>query len=192
MAWAPDYVTGAELKTYQGDSTTALDALYALWATTASRAVDTFCHRQFGSVTAEAREYESVYDRHIGRYVAEIDDLQTVTGFEVLDEDGNEITSTDYTLEPVNALLKGMPYERIVVDVCGLLTITGAWGWTAVPSAVKTATYLQGSRFAKRRDAPFGIAGSPDSGSEMRLLAQLDPDLKTALGKKYRREVWAA
>lgn len=190
MAWEPDYVTAAELKSYLRDTSSADDALYALWATTASRAVDTFCHRQFGSVTAEAREYETVWYRHLGKYVAEIDDLQTVSGLEVLDENGDEIT--DYTLSPVNALLKGKPYERIAVSVCGLLTITAPWGWTAVPSPVKSASLIQGARFAVRRDSPFGVAASPDQGSEVRLLATLDPDLKTALGKKYRREVWAA
>lgn len=189
MAWEPDYVTAAELKSYMQDTSTADDALYALWATTASRAVDNYCHRQFGSVSAEAREYETTYWRHLGKYVAYIDDLQTVTGLEVLDENGDEIT--DYSLMPVNALKKGKPYERIAVDVCGPLTITAPWGWTAVPSPAKVASRLQGARFAVRKSSPFGVAGSPDQGNEIRLLAQLDPDLKTALAK-YRREVWAA
>jgi hypothetical protein len=183
-------VTSAELKSYLRITGSEDDTMVAVWATTASRAVDSFCHRQFGSVTAEAREYETTYYRHLGLYVAEIDDLQTVTGFEVLDEDGNEIT--DYTLKPVNALLKGVPYERIAVSVCGPLTITGAWGWTSVPVPVKNATYIQASRFAARRDSPFGVAGSPDDNSEMRLLATLDPDVKVLLSKKFRREVWAA
>lgn len=190
MAWEPDYVTPAELSAYLRTNLVEDAALIAVWATTASRAVDTFCHRQFGNVALEAREYSTTYHRHIGCYVAEIDDLQNLTGLEVLDEDGNEIT--DYSLTPVNAVQKGKPYERIAVEVCGLLTISAAWGWTAVPSPVKNATFIQGSRFAARRDSPFGVAGSPEDGSEVRLLASLDPDLKTALGKKYRREVWAA
>jgi hypothetical protein len=189
VAWAPDYVTDAELKSYLRDTSSADDALYALWATTASRAVDNYCHRQFGNVSAEAREYETAYWRHLCKHAAYIDDLQDVTGLEVLDSNGDEIT--DYTLGPVNALKKGKPYEWIQVSVSGPLTITAPWGWTAVPSAVKLASRLQGARFAVRRDSPFGVAGSPDQGNEMRLLAQLDPDLKTALAK-YRREVWAA
>jgi hypothetical protein len=36
---------------------------------------------------------------------------------------------------------------------------------------------MQASRLLSRRDAPFGIAGSPEMGSEMRLLAKLDPDV---------------
>lgn len=54
--------------------------------------------------------------------------------------------------------------------------------FSPVPSMVKLATQLQASRWAKRRDAPFGIAGSPEMGSELRLLARLDPDVEILLG----------
>lgn len=190
MTWEPDYVTVAELKSYLRIGDTDDDTLLALWATTASRAVDTFTHRQFGRVAApETRTYEALYDRHIGTQAVEIDDLGDLTGLVV--QSGLTVL-TDYSLGPVNALLRGRPYERLTGSVGGSLTITGFWGWAAVPAPVKTATLIQASRFAVRRDSPFGIAGSPSDGSEMRLLASLDPDLKTALGKKYRREWWAA
>ena len=52
------------------------------------------------------------------------------------------------------------------------------WGWSAVPAAAHSATLLQMARIIKRRDAPFGVAGSPDMGNELRLLAQMDPDAK--------------
>jgi hypothetical protein len=68
--------------------------------------------------------------------------------------------------------------------------VTATWGWTAVPATIKKATLLQASRFYKRRDAPFGVAGSPDMGSEMRLLAKVDPDVEVMLGD-YRRK-WGA
>jgi hypothetical protein len=209
VTWAPDYVTTAELKSYQRISDTDDDTLLALWITAASRAVDKHCGRQFGQVaTVEAREYTTVYDRHQGCYLAVIDDLPTITGLIVLDADAVEIT--DYTLDPVNALLKGKPYERLwltsssgtaalgwpyswpwpLLPTGRPLTITAKWGWTAVPSAVKVATMLQASRFAARRDSPYGIAGSPSEGSELRLLATLDPDLKTSLSA-FRRDWWA-
>lgn len=209
MAWAPDYVTTAELKAYLRISDTDDDTLLALWITAASRAVDKHCGRQFGQVaTVEAREYATMFDSHRRCYLAVIDDLPTTTGLIVLDEDAVEIT--DYTLEPVNALLKGRPQERLwvtnsfgtaalswpynwpypLVPTGRPLTITAKWGWTAVPSAVKMATMLQAARFASRRDSPYGIAGSPSEGSELRLLATLDPDLKTSLGA-FRRDWWA-
>jgi hypothetical protein len=191
VAWEPDYVTSAELKAYLRIADTDDDAMVAIYATTASRAVDSFCHRQFGKVAAvEEREYSTEYDRHLGCYVAFIDDLMDVDDLVVLDENANEIT--EYSLQPVNALKKGKPYERIAVNECGPLTISGLWGWTSVPVPVKNAALLQGARLAARRDSPFGVAGSPTEGSELRLLAQLDPDLRTSLGSKYRRERWAA
>jgi hypothetical protein len=64
------------------------------------------------------------------------------------------------------------------------------WGWDAVPDAVKEATLLQGSRLDFRRVAPAGVAGSPETGSEVRLLARVDPDVAVSL-KDFIRW-WAA
>lgn len=190
MAWEPDYVTVPALKSYLRIDDAADDDLLAIWATTASRAVDTFCHRQFGQVdTAEARVFEGVWDATYRQFVVEIDDLQDVTG--LLVESGDLVLPGLAGLRPVNAPLKGRPYVRYLSSY-GSVTITALWGWSAVPQAVVTATLLQASRFAARRDSPFGIAGSPSEGSEVRLLASLDPDLKTALGARYRREWWVA
>jgi hypothetical protein len=190
VSWAPDYATVAELKSYLHVADTDDDVFLALWITTASRNVDDWCGRQFGQVVGvESREYTATLDRQLGCYVAEIDDVQTVASMVVVDEDANEIT--DYTLGPVNALKKGKPYERIYSTCGGQLLISATWGWSAVPSAVKLGLFLQASRLAARRDSPYGIAGSPTDGNEVRLLAQLDPDFKTSL-KPFRRSWWAA
>jgi hypothetical protein len=190
VAWEPDYVTSAELKAYLRIGDSDDDVLVAVWATTASRSVDTFCHRQFGQVdTAEVRVFSPCWDRGVGRYAVEIDDLQDVTGLILLDSAASVIT--DYEFGPVNAPQKGKPYERLYLGAGGPITIEALWGWSAVPVPVKTATLLQAARLAARRDSPFGIAGSPTQGGETRLLATLDPDLKTSLGKKYRRDWWA-
>jgi len=45
----------------------------------------------------------------------------------------------------------------------------------------KVATVLQANRLLKRRHAPFGVAGSPELGSELRLLARVDPDVAVSL-----------
>jgi hypothetical protein len=59
-----------------------------------------------------------------------------------------------------------------------------------VPPTIKLATQLQASRWLKRRDAPFGIAGSPELGSELRLLAKLDPDVEVLLDGHGERTRW--
>lgn len=50
-----------------------------------------------------------------------------------------------------------------------------------VPGPVELACLIQASRWFKRKDAPFGIAGSPELGSELRLLSKLDPDVEVLL-----------
>lgn len=188
MTWEPDYVTAAELKAELRITDTNDDAQVARWVTSASRAVDNFCHRQFGRVaTTEVRTYMAAYDRHIGCYVAEIDDLCDTDDLIVM---SGTTEVTDYTLYPLNALVKGKVYEQVRLSVAGELQIDGAWGWLAVPTSVKEATMLQASRLAARRDSPYGVAGSPSEGSELRLLARVDPDVETVIGRKYRREWW--
>lgn len=191
MTWQPDYCTSAELKSYLNISDSADDAFVALWITTASRNVDDYCGRQFGQVAiAEARTYTPQWDRHLCKYVTDIDDLQDTTGLAIVDS--NSDTVTDYTLEPVNASQKGRPYERITTTTrTGDLTPTALWGWSSVPSAAKVGLLLQAARLNSRRNSPFGVAGSPMEGSQVRLLAQLDPDFRTSL-KPFVRNWWAA
>lgn len=190
MTWAPDYVTASELKSYLRIDDTADDVFIGLWVTTVSRNVDDHCGRQFGQVdTPESRTYEGVWNRDLGLYVAEIDDLMDLTGLAWEDEAGVEVT--DYELWPRNAQQKGKPYTQIRTSTAGWLVGVAPWGWSAIPSSVKTGIFLQGARLAARRDSPFGISGSPSEQGEIRLLAQLDPDFRTSL-KPFVRKWWAA
>jgi len=194
MAWAPDYVTSAQLRAFVHISDSVDDAQVAVAITAASRAVDLHTNRQFGLVaSAEERFYTAYWDRQRCRWVVPIDDVMTTTGFlaETQDADGTTVGAIDdYYLEPRNAAAQGRPWTHLVVKpdstfkptgVENEVAITGRWGWTTVPVPVEQATYLQGSRFLARRDSPFGIAGSPDVGSELRLLARLDPDVSVSL-----------
>jgi uncharacterized phiE125 gp8 family phage protein len=196
MAWAPDYVTAAELKAYLRISDTVDDVQIALAITAASRAVDRHTSRQFGLVAApEARTYTSRWDRLRRRYVCDIDDLMTVTGLTITNTQG---PVTGYTLKPGNAPAKGRPWTLLVLDPQPTIhptpwvtleddvTVTARYGWTTVPDPVKQATLLQASRIVARRGAPFGVAGSPDLGNELRLLAKVDVDVAVVLGPYIR------
>lgn len=187
MSWAPDYCTPEFLKSYLDITDNADDVLIGLWVTTASRNVDDFCGRQFGSVPAETREYPTIWDRHLGLYVADIDDLFDDAD-SVIGADASVIS--DYTLGPVNAVKAGRPYTQLATSVAGPLTVEAAWGWPAVPAAVSVGLLLQAARLNARRRSPFGVAGSPSQGSEIRLLAQLDPDFRTSL-RPLVRGWWA-
>jgi hypothetical protein len=137
--------------------------------------------------------YTARPDYERGVWVIDIDDLDDVTGLVVL-VGGSAVTL--YTLEPVNGVLKGTVWTRLVISADSSVqptgaaneaAITGKWGWTTTPVPVGLAGRLQASRFASRRQSPYGVAGSPDQGSELRLLSRVDPDVGVSL-RGYRRE----
>lgn len=193
MAWRPDYITLDELKNLVDVEDTVDDVFLALIPSAASDAVNRCCGRQFGIVDApEARTYEVTYSSGTRKWRARIDDLRTTAGLVLPDGVG-----TGYRLGPRNAVQEGKAWTWIELDadptgdVRGEFTMTALWGWEAVPSAVKMATMLQANRWSSRKDSPFGIAGSPDQGSELRLLKQVDPDVAVSL-RDFRRDWWAA
>lgn len=191
MSWMPDYTDVATLRAYcRGGLDQDQDAFWQSWITAASRNVDDLCSRQFGNTgTVQTRTYSGVYDNSLRQWVYEIDDIQDVTGM-IVAVDAQ--VQTSYVLWPRNAPARGKPYTQLrATGFSGDITATGIWGWTAVPPAVPAAVWLQGARLAKRRDSPFGIAGSPTDGSELRLLAKLDADLQTSL-QPLVRDWWAA
>ncbi len=196
MAWKPDYLTLADIKGYARIDDTVDDAELAIWITAASRAIDKKTNRQFGQLAAPAaRTYRRtpVYDPTTGLWVLEIDDVQDVTGMLV---NGVAYASSGATLLPDNAPADGLPWERIGFTAWPTPSYPGSpvtnvlmarWGWQAIPSQVVGAGKLQISRWTARRDSPYGISGSPDTGGEMRLLAKLDPDVATTLAGLSRR-----
>jgi hypothetical protein len=149
------------------------------------------------------RTHASPYGGYGGRWQVGIDDLMTSTDL-VVAFDGDEDQSygssiTDYQLGPVNAAADGRPWTELwvrpasaVQPTCleGGLQVTARWGWPGVPDPIRQACLLQASRLLARRDAPFGVAGSPETGSEVRLLARLDPDVAVAV--RPFRKVWGA
>ncbi len=198
MAWAPAYITDVELKGFVRIDDVIDDVEVALAIEAASRAVDHAADpdgmRQFGKVDApEERRYTARWRSRRRRWVVEIDDLMSTTGVVVSVPAG---TITAYKLTPVNAAPKRRPWTHLAVDPGSAVqptgdefevAITASWGWTAVPGTVKSAVMLQASRFLARRDSPFGIAGSPDQGSELRLLARVDPDVAVQIASYVRR-----
>jgi hypothetical protein len=197
VVWAPStYVNLDTLKKYfkmQSNANTVDDEnlFVSDWSTAVARNVDSFCGRQFGQVaTAETRYYKAQWDRNECKSYIEIDDLQDITGFKIYDTDGTT-QLTNYKLAPRNAGVKGWPYTQVILPEYRRyddeVAVLGKWGWNAIPSSIITATYLHAKRIAARRSSPFGIAGSPQDGSEIRLLAQLDPDFKTTLAPYVRK-----
>lgn len=199
------YATLAELKGFVGIPTadTADDVTLQLALDAASDQVDRFCDRTFAQdATATVRYYSPT---ETGRL--EVDPISTLTGLIVAtdaDGDGTYETTwtvgTDYRLEPINAAAQGRPWTTLValgtrwfprLSYRPSTSVTAKFGWPGgvAPASVKEATLLQSARLWKRKDAPFGVAGSVEFGSEVRLLAKLDPDVESLL-RPYRRNWW--
>lgn len=190
--WEPNYAEVEDLKAYvsipEGD--TADDAELSGKIAAASRSIDRHCRRQFGKVEeAETRVFTG--QCRAGGVLVQPDDFVDLTGMTVTVDGAVVVPMRAW---PPNAPVKGKPFTRLWLPsgtstaVDGISIETDRWGWAAIPAAVHEACLLQASRLFKRRDAPFGVAGSPDLGSELRLLAKVDPDVSVML-KQYVRYV---
>ena len=207
MAWSPDYAETDELAEFMRIADNDDDVQLAAAIAAASRAIDDFTKRQFGTVDeAEARYYTPRWSRSRGAWLVQIDDLTSTDELVIaLDLDGDDAhehaLAGGWVLQPRNAAADGMPWTELLIrpaaDLAALRAVAGAveitspgWGWVAgVPAAVHEACLLQSSRIAARRDSPFGVAGSPETGSELRLLDRVDPDVAVTLSR-YRRRAW--
>lgn len=206
MTWEPDYVTRAEFKHFAriDDADTQDDPEIDVAISMSCRAVDKQAGRQFGKVAlAEAREYTAYFSRSRGFWMVETEDVQDVTGLTVTFDtaaDGtfSTVIATGLVFPwPRNAAAKGRPYERLAFRSAAVLDarqfgvrVSAIWGWTTCPTPIKGAVNMQVNRMHARRDAPFGVVGSPEQGSELRLLAKLDPDVVVAV-ERYKRRAWA-
>jgi hypothetical protein len=135
--------------------------------------------------------YPYTWYRH---YVMDIDDLAdgaSITELKFDSTGDGDYTDqiTGFRVGPTNAVSRGMPFTQVIFDA-GIyppvydesVLITAKWGWAAVPSTIVNANLMQAARFLKRRDAAFGVAGSPEMGNEIRLLSKLDPDVALMVG----------
>lgn len=185
MPWQPDYVPEADLIDFvQVNSDNPYVATYG---TAASRAIDEVCNRQFGRLdTSAAFEYDHTDAAQLadGRWLVITDDIPATDILQVTVDGGAlDVGADGYQLWPRNAIAKGRPYEG--VTLCARpyesISVSNRFGWLATPAAVTAAVWLQVNRWNVRRESPYGIAGSPTEGSEVRLSSLLDPDVRALL-----------
>ena len=197
------YATLSELKVFVGipPADTADDAALTLALDSATAQVDGWCDRTFTAAVATR-----LYTPDYGDYL-DVDPISTATGLVVATDDNGDGTfettwtvNTDFRLDPANAVANGEPFTRLVglgtrrfwtSQYRPTVSVTASFGWPGgtPPAPVKLATLIQSSRLFKRKDAPFGVAGSVEFGSELRLLNELDRDAQNLL-RPYRRNWW--
>jgi hypothetical protein len=200
------YATLTELKTFVGIPVLDVvdDVALQLALDAATTQVENWADRVF-TADEEVTTREYMVDE---TGTIDVDPISTLTGLVVATDDNGDgayettWAASDYRVEPVNAEAAGVPWDRIVAlgtrwfpknRYRPTVRITAKFGWPGgvVPQAVKLATLIQASRLFKRKDAPFGVAGSVEFGSEMRLLNELDRDAQNLL-RPYRRNWWVA
>lgn len=193
MAITNGYATLAEVKAALRITDTVDDSLIEIAIESASRAIDTYTGRYFYNAGTAVRYF--VADS--GFYTT-IDDAVTIT--EVATSDnidgvyGSVWAETDYQKEPLNNVsggITGWPTTALrainsrIFPNTGLagwndkeatVRVTGTWGWSAVPMAIKKATIYQAARFFKRDESPLGVLSSPDLGF-IRVGTKVDPDV---------------
>lgn len=201
------YATLSELKTFVGIpvADTVDDTALQLALDAANLQVDGYTDRTFGADASPTVRWYTATES--GQLM--VDPISTTTGLVVATDENGDGTAettwtinTDYRLEPINAVAAGEPWTRIValgtrwfprLQYRPGVSVTARFGWPGgvAPAPVKLATLIQASRLFKRKDAPFGVAGSVEFGSEMRLLNEVDRDAQNLL-RPYRRNWWVA
>lgn len=171
MPWNPDYATVAQYKAWVYVADTDDDTQIAVALTAASRAIDQFCNRQFGTVTpAAARTFTWYGDYATARPLLIVDDVQTVTSLVVAtDRDGDAVyedtltIADDFTMWPADSPVDGKPWTGILLrpgvtwpNKPDTVQVTALWGWTSVPTPVTQACLLQADVIMKRRNQGLG------------------------------------
>lgn len=196
MAITNGYATLSVVKAnIDGLTSSTYDSAIELAVEAVSRSIDKHLGRRF--YAASETRYFSPWDHHY----LETDDLLSVTSLKT-DKDGDQSYADtwgagDYNLMPLNAALDGGPYTAIQTRSDGDyrfpiaqagVQIIGSFGYAATaPEPIQSATILQTERLFRRKDAPFGIAGSPEIGAAT-VNVTLDPETEFLL-RGYVRQL---
>lgn len=203
------YATLAELRDWVGitrPEDTADDDKLELALDVATALIDNYTGRYFDIDAAVVTRTYTPQDR----WTVDIPTgIATATGLVVATDDNDDGTyetiwsASDYRLGPADADDLGRPWTRLyatgtrtfpVVDYgrrkWPSVQITAKGGWPAVPAEVKQACLIQAAFIWGRKDARFGVAGSPEFGNELRVETALDRTAQVLL--KAYRQMWAA
>lgn len=198
MAIVNGYCTLAQVKAALRLTDNADDTLLESAIQSASRRIDGYCNRWFYKTSQTAMQVypASIYQCGVPNDIAN----STVTVKIDSVGDGSYATtwtqSQQYQLEPLNTVITGKPYRRIVAingysfpiaDDKPLVQVTAQWGWNAVPSDVEQAAILLSMRQFARLNAALGVVGFADMAIQVRAV---DPDVRDLL-HPYKLEVTA-
>lgn len=182
------YATLDELKRRLDVTKADQDATLEQNIEAASRQIDGWTARTFYVETAT----RTVSVEETGELLLDRD-LITLTGI-ATDEDGDRVYETvwdvsqvEFDGDPPYQALHLVPFaSRYFPLGRNRVQVTGDWGYgSTVPDAIREACLILAARLYKRKDAPFGVAGSADHG-QLLTLPGMDPDVKQLISQ-YRK-----
>jgi len=173
------------------------DGLLEIALESSSRLIDEYTMRSFYNAGTATRIFVPE-----SKDVVSIDDAISISNVAVSTNFNKTFdlvwSANDYQTEPLNNVsdgLDGWPITRLrAVNTyefpfdeyeVATVQVTGVWGWSAVPIAVKQASIIQAMRIFKRLDSPLGVISSPDTGY-FRVSSRIDPDV-AMLVNSYRK-----
>jgi Phage gp6-like head-tail connector protein len=175
------YCSVEELKSRLGITDTSDDFEIELAVEAASRSVDEITGRYFWQGT-DTRTYvpQNIYGQQLDDIVSVTSFMTDSTGSGVYDQTWTLGTDYQLTVSPqqYNAGAKGEAWPYTGFNILGpkfipyvwpwshqnRIQVTGVFGWPAVPLAVKQASLIAAADLFKRKDAFFGVLGSPAVG----------------------------
>lgn len=170
---------------------------------TVSRKIDDNCNRRFYADSSNTVRFytaghsdflftDDIASRSSDSMIIQID----TNGDGVYD---NTFADNDYVLEPYNADLDNVPYQKIEISSVGQflfpvkvkkgVKVTAKWGFPITPLPIKQATLLQSERLFKRFATPLGSESMTALGRMILTIPALDPDVEMLISR-YKKIVF--
>lgn len=170
----PRYLTVDSFQEWARNDITADEDLIEEAINTSEEWIDDKAGRSLVNVTAGTATVVRTFRVSPGQHTLYVPDLAEITS---VVENGITLTEdTDFVAEPLDNLDPDSqayrPYDSLVrldnVWYCDgrrpTITVTGKWGWTAIPKSVVTACRILTNDWLMNRDVRLGVVGSDADG----------------------------
>lgn len=191
----PRYVSVSTFKDYaRVETATADDTEIEAAINAAEQQLDIACQRRFVVASgATARLYAPQT-----LTLLRIHDTTTVTA---VVNNGVTVAAANYQLEPVNGLTwagETVPYTQVRLlgtgewdfgdfDGKASISVTGTWGWAAIPAPIVEACKVLAKDILGNRDVRFGLVAVTEAAG---ISARTNPIVRTAVEQYKRQEAF--